>query len=466
MPRKSTLLLSLLNMVVKPITGQLEASSNQLVVLPQHPPAHDRGAWRAYWNAQGQSWRTEPEIDEKRQEYLAQRRMITPDIEHGIYPFKDIKLNRADVEWLLATHEDGQGPVIWSDESQRRRNGLDLRGADLRGEDLSPLPLAKIRGGLRFDEWEKATPEQREWASIHLESCNLFWTHLNHAKLRRAHLDGTDLRWARLEGADLREAHLEDADLFRAHLERTHLIDAHLERVNLREAHLEKARLENIVLSDEKHTGPYLVDVQLGETNLAVVKWSQVEILSDEYRARERKCDGKAKDKATRLDEHETAVRANRQLAVALQAQGLNEDAARFAYRAQVLQKRVFWFQMLQKGAKPRQRAQVLGAWLFSWFLFLLAGYGYRVWRSFLAYVLVIVGFTMLYYILGASFKPSLSVVNALGLSMTSFHGRGFFPGVTQLNDPLTILASLEAFVGLILEATFIAALTQRFFGK
>jgi hypothetical protein len=56
--------------------------------------------------------------------------------------------------------------------------------------------------------------------------------------------------------------------------------------------------------------------------------------------------------------------------------------------------------------------------------------------------------------------------VNALGLSMTSFHGRGFFPGVTQLNDTLTILTSIEAFVGLVLEATFIATLTQRFFGK
>ena len=74
--------------------------------------------------------------------------------------------------------------------------------------------------------------------------------------------------------------------------------------------------------------------------------------------------------------------------------------------------------------------------------------------------------FTMAYYLLGASFKPSLSLVNALGLSMTSFHGRGFFPGVTQLNDTLTILASIEAFVGLILEATFIATLIQRFFGK
>jgi hypothetical protein len=111
-------------------------------------------------------------------------------------------------------------------------------------------------------------------------------------------------------------------------------------------------------------------------------------------------------------------------------------------------------------------RYTTLGMVSFSWFLFLLAGYGYKLWRSFLAYVLVIMGFTIAYYLLGGSFKPPLSLVNALGLSMTSFHGRGFFPGVTQLNDTLTILASIEAFVGLILEATFIATLTQRFFGK
>ncbi len=121
---------------------------------------------------------------------------------------------------------------------------------------------------------------------------------------------------------------------------------------------------------------------------------------------------------------------------------------------------------MTQHGMKLRYRLQALGAWLFSWFLFLISGYGYRLWRSFLAYMLVITGFTTVYYLLGASFQPSLSLVNALGLSMTSFHGRGFFPGVTELNDTLTILASIEAFVGLVLEATFIATLTQRFFGK
>lgn len=62
-------------------------------------------AWKAYWKAQGQPWRIEPEIEVERQRYLAERRSITPKIEEGIYPFKDIKLTRADVEWLLATHE-------------------------------------------------------------------------------------------------------------------------------------------------------------------------------------------------------------------------------------------------------------------------------------------------------------------------------------------------------------------------
>ncbi len=33
-----------------------------------------------------------------------------------------------------------------------------------------------------------------------------------------------------------------------------------------------------------------------------------------------------------RLEEYEAAVRANRQLAVVLQEQGLNEEAARFTY--------------------------------------------------------------------------------------------------------------------------------------
>src|SRR5437588_12464952 len=87
----------------------------------QRPIRDDPEAWKAYWKVQGQSWRTEPEIDAERQKYLAERRAIVPDIRQGIYSFRDIKLNRADIEWLLATHEDGRGPIDWDDKSQRRR---------------------------------------------------------------------------------------------------------------------------------------------------------------------------------------------------------------------------------------------------------------------------------------------------------------------------------------------------------
>src|SRR5690242_1330038 len=106
--------------------------------LPR-PTSDDREAWKAYWAAREMAWRTEPEVDEERQRYLAERRATEADIGRGIYPFKGIKLMRADVEWLLATHESGGmiGPVDWADERQRGRDGLDLRGAWLRQANLS-----------------------------------------------------------------------------------------------------------------------------------------------------------------------------------------------------------------------------------------------------------------------------------------------------------------------------------------
>ncbi|HKD75204.1 MAG TPA: hypothetical protein VKB76_06900, partial [Ktedonobacterales bacterium] len=82
------------------------------------PTGDDRETWKAYWQRHGQSWRTEPEIALERQAYLAERRAITPDLQQGIYPFGGIRLTRADIEWLLATHDDGKGPIDPNDEAQ------------------------------------------------------------------------------------------------------------------------------------------------------------------------------------------------------------------------------------------------------------------------------------------------------------------------------------------------------------
>src|SRR5262249_5225607 len=148
--------------------------------------------------------RIETEIDAERQEVLADRRALRPNIAQGVYPFKGMRLTRADVEWLLATHDGSRGPIMWDDERQRSREGLDLRGADLREANRRGLPLARLRGGLAG-----ATDEQCDEAAVHLER----------ADLRMAHLEGAELREAHLERALLDNAHLEMATLSRAHLQ-------------------------------------------------------------------------------------------------------------------------------------------------------------------------------------------------------------------------------------------------------
>src|SRR5713101_9350979 len=82
-----------------------------------HLPLKTPEEWQTYWAVQGQPWRKEPEINLQRQAELAQRRRIIPDVKQGVYPFKGVKLSRADVEWLLTTHENGRGPVDWGEES-------------------------------------------------------------------------------------------------------------------------------------------------------------------------------------------------------------------------------------------------------------------------------------------------------------------------------------------------------------
>jgi len=103
---------------------------------------------------------------------------------------------------------------------------------------------------------------------------------------------------------------------------------------------------------------------------------------------------------------------------------------------------------------------------LLSWFLFLIAGYGYRPGISFLWYIAIIVSFALVYHAFG---NLPLFPPGAFVYSITSFHGRGFFPGLeyrTSLTDPIVMLAALEAMIGLLVEISFIATFTQRFFGK
>jgi|SRR6266487_4942898 len=484
-------------------------------IVQQRPANDDKEAWKAHWRAQGQPWRTKPEIDIERQKYLTKRRTITPHLEQNIYPFKGIKLSCADVEWLLATHENGRGPIDWSDEKQREREGLDLRGADLHHEDLRGLPLIRLRGGLTFTEWYFGTEQERSDAAAQMVKANFTGAQLDGAIFGGAQLQNTDFHDAQLQGgdltgaqlqganfttanlwrailsmahlegaifggtklqeanlkyaklneasfigadltmADVSEAQLEKANLNSANLEGTYFNRSHLEKIDLRNALLKETHLNQAILGDKQGIGPRFADAQLDSINLSVIDWSQVRMLDDEFEVRQKTKNGNISrgtpwGKTIPLEEHQAAVRANRQLAVALQNQGMNEDATRFTYRAQLMQRIVF------------RRQRKLGQYIFSHILSLLSGYGYRWRNAFLSYLFVIGVFAAIYYHLG----PHLAWYEAIVVSMTAFHGRGFFPNQFNPGDPQALAAAIEAFVGLLIEVTFIATLTQRLFGK
>src|SRR5260370_42516280 len=158
------------------------------------------------------------------------------------------------------------------------------------------------------------------------------------------------------------------------------------------------------------------------------------------------------------LERFRVPVRANTQLAVVLRAQGLNEAADRFAYRAHVLQRRVLW----------RSGARSYGSYFFSCFLDVLAGYGYKPGRTVIAYISTILSFAIIYFSLGllARYRASISPLYAFIISIISFHGRGFFPSGFLPTLPMAVFAACEAIIVLTIEISFIPTFTQRHFAN
>ncbi len=215
---------------------------------------------------------------------------------------------------------------------------------------------------------------------VQLAGAHLDGAQLAGASLTSAQLQGTILPWAQLQGADLHGAQLEGADLSSAQLAGAELTEASLDKAT---------RLNGATL-----TGVLLDQVILDNTNLTVVEWDHVPVLGDELRADEAReqlggepsdAKGTRKTRQQRAEEYAAAVRAYRLLAVALQNTGLGEVAARYSYRAQIMQRKRRWHE------------RRLSAYLGSAFLALFAGYGYRLGRVFVAYGLTVALFAALY---------------------------------------------------------------------
>ncbi|HEX9067448.1 MAG TPA: pentapeptide repeat-containing protein [Ktedonobacterales bacterium] len=402
------------------------------------------------------------------------------ETEHGerqgpfdwIFDDATVRLTGADVFWLAGRARKPLGAM--SDLHLERANlvGAHLEGAWLTEAHLEGATLTRARldgatlaqAHLEEADLSLAHLDGADLRNAHLECANLIEAHMEGANLYQAYLRETDLGIARLERATLSSAHLEGADLRQAHLENAKLVEAHLEGARLTEAHLEAATLRGAWLNSKTvMTGAIvnrrtaLGDIQwggVGAVNLTSVTWRKARTLGDE----------RGVGPWSRAVAHEGVVRAYRQVAEQLRAQGMSEMADRYVYRAQVRQRGV----LLRRLRLP----QLFGAWVLA----VLAGYGYRPGRTIFWYFVVVTGFTAMYIQASNGWVPfglpapstiaPLQWYEALILSVSAFHGRGFFQPVQRLGDPIAVLAAIEAVLGLFIEISFIATFTRRYFGN
>lgn len=379
--------------------------------------------------------RTPPSIE--RQAEL--RAAYEANVAAGNPPYKNIEItDRDELDWIFA-ERSWSGTIA----TQGKMEHPDLRNISLFTVDLTGIELngANLNGA-------------------NLTGAILIGAFLINANLVNANLTGIDLSDARLDRADLSNANLRGATLADASFASAELKGANfsatiLNGTSFNAADLSGADLSGATLSDTTELGnTALFSPELGGIALGDIRWHDVDLTNTDWSTLPRLGDERHFDPHIKTSARDIS-RAYRQLATQLRAQGIAEDADRFAYRAQ------FW----QRRALRQQRRYF--PYLGSLLLDLISGYGYKPARSFATYLIVILSFALLYFGLGNNVTPALNPVDAVIFSITSFHGRGFSPGeFVALHNPLTIAAATEAIIGLLIEITFIATFTQRFFAK
>jgi len=378
------------------------------------------------------------------------------NIAAGRPPYENVRLrSRGEVRWILQERDWSGEYDAYTVKYVLTPKGEEARAADLRGVNLSHVPLRDVY--LRRADLSGANLVFADLTGAHLADVTL-----NDADMGRVILHRGELNYATLTGA-----HLRQADLSSANLQYTNIAGARFHNADLRGTVLHGAYLDaRTILSDarlDEHT--WLGDISWNGAALTRIDWDRAPRIGDEGKplaGTSRAVPGGmtgdqvaplSKGQA-RIKRYRDAARAYQQLALALQAQGMSEPAARYAYRAQTLQRKALF------------RQGKLGRWGFSLALALLAGYGYRMGRILLAYLLVVGLAALAYWTLGVSgFGPLLAPHEALLVSVTAFHGR-VFAEACQVTSPAAWVAAAEAVLGLLIEGVFIAMLTQRFFSK
>ncbi len=387
-------------------------------------------------------------------------------------PFKALKLERDDVIRLLT--ESGGKP-------------LDLRGADMRGTDLKGLNMPGVIFGLADP---LASDEDRREYAARLDNASLAGSNLAGCAAPEVVMSGADLRGAVLfnanfEGAncsgacfdktDLHNVSFERADLSGASFIEANCEGAHFVGANLQNAHLKITRLRSADFSLCNLTGADLqltvMDEQtffggasLNEArfdgarlrllDLTVIDWRLVKKAGEEI-------DAQSSALNTQQAHFRAAARVYRQLASALQGQGLIAEARRFGAQSKWMDCHARWNATLDawRGRRFGALAARILSWLSSASQGIISGYGRQ--------PLWIVGWSLLVVGMYAGMYAAFSIKSITGFLALAFSARAFVGFAYTNNAQAHLIASMqwlpfsETFLGLLLLILWVVTLTQ-----
>jgi uncharacterized protein YjbI with pentapeptide repeats len=381
----------------------------------------------------------------------------------GNAPYAGVAItSRGELQWIINELEGRTATA------GRPSTYPDLRGAGI-GGDLRDITLT-------FANLSGAWIQDADFPGADLSFANLSGAFLLDANFAGADLTGVNLSGAQIIDCDFGGAVLTGAGMSRATIGEsigiTNFGGADLRFVNLsaaaisgdfRGTDLTSARLDAVTVlggygerrSVRLDSATCLLDVSWNGANLSLVNWTEARRLGDEASIKE------AETHRVRTQAYQDVARADRGLAKALESQGLAAPARRYQTRQH----------QLERGGLLRSFR--LGQWIFSWLLNIVSGYGDKPGRALIVYLAVIAAFAGLNFAITDPISPiffsgsqQLHWYEAIILSLTSFHGRGFFPQGIALGDPAAIVAAVEAVVGLFIELVLIATFTQRFFAR
>ncbi len=386
-------------------------------------------------------------------------------------------LSLDEIHWIYSTYH-------WSGDEQLASG---LQRPDLRGAIFNNLNLANAlffearlsgiralntnfqyarfgRADLSDAQMQDARCQNADFTGATLTGANLALSNFTDATMVGIQARGCVAPSAKfihtnLEEADLRDANLSDAVCIDAMMRRARLGDTILARAQLYGADLRGARLSSEtdltdaeVIFNPKISQHHLrlCDVEWNGVALTRVPLSPTLMLGDEELINEQTT------RSGRLKQMAEAAHAYHGLWLVLRAQGLSDAASHARFREQQIERR--------RQFLARHPLQGIGSWLLE----IVSGYGERLGRTFVSYLIIIFGFAALYLALSGHFTGT-GCVDALVYSVTSFHGRGFFPGLgpnVTAHDPVVVFAALEAIIGLFIELNLIATFTRRFLGN